>query len=580
MSLSVLTKWATSVALVAATLPAAAATASPSGQEPKAPDAPGAAIAPAESHRHVPELPEAASPTARQLLDEARSLFAETSPAKGRSNGAPTAPGPGSREASMTLLQLQLQRGDLSPAEQDEVTALTARPTGRNTYYQYPSGSKVKNTCTDKICVHWPTVGNDAPPLADSNRDGIPNQVDATMATMQTVWQRVVTQGGYKAPRRDKGTKARPKQGPNRKFDVYLADVGRSRLFGYCTIDPLKPRTVKRKGWDAPGFCVLDNDFDPAQYGSTKPANQLLQVTAAHEFFHAVQFAYDIGEDPWFMEGTAAWVEDEIFDHVNDNLTFLARSQAKNPNKPLDFGKGMSVYGSWLWWRFLTERMPDDKGTGLPVIIKEIWNRADDSASDPRKRGTYSIKATKKVLASRKKQLTKLYAEFGVANRHPASAYREGASYPTVPLKASYALTAAQPQIAEHKATMPHLTNFSVAFKAGSGIADGWKLALQVDGPPKKRGSYAQATVVRNDGSRTSVPIKLNKKGRGDRKVDFDGSTVKQVELTMTNAGIRYRCPAKSKRLQADFTGTVYSCAGKPRDDGAKFFFKAKAVKQ
>ena len=49
-----------------------------------------------------------------------------------------------------------------------------------------------------------------------------------------------------------------------------------------------------------------------------------LRVTAAHEFFHAIQFAYDVNEDIWFMEGTATWVEDEVYDSINDNYQFLA----------------------------------------------------------------------------------------------------------------------------------------------------------------------------------------------------------------------------------------------------------------
>jgi hypothetical protein len=28
-------------------------------------------------------------------------------------------------------------------------------------------------------------------------------------------------------------------------------------------------------------------------------------VTAAHEFFHAIQYGYDVSEDPWLMESTA-----------------------------------------------------------------------------------------------------------------------------------------------------------------------------------------------------------------------------------------------------------------------------------
>ena len=76
----------------------------------------------------------------------------------------------------------------------------------------------------------------------------------------------------------------------------------------------------------------------------------LLKVTAAHEFFHAVQFAYDIGEDGWFMESTATWMEEHVYDAINDNLQYLATSPLAQPLIPLDQTSGLRVYGAWIFW--------------------------------------------------------------------------------------------------------------------------------------------------------------------------------------------------------------------------------------
>lgn len=576
MHLPALAAWASVAALVIATLPVTAVTATVAVASPvtataesptESPDGAAAAVVqPADGQLDPVPAPEESTPTAQDLLAEARGLFTPEV-AEPRARARTAAPAEPRHDPTMTLLQLQLSRGQLTPAQRAEVDAITARPTGPNPNFQYPSASRVKNTCLKRICVHWATAGDDAPPRADSNRDGVPNQVDATMAVLQEVWTEIVDRGGYKAPKKDKGTKARPKQGPNRKFDVYLANLSRFRIFGYCTIDPTTIKKVNRKGWGLPAYCVLDDDFDPAEYDSTKTAHQLLRVTAAHEFFHAVQFAYDAGEDPWMLEGTAAWIEDEIYDDVNDNLIFLRRSQAVDPTRPLDFGKNRWAYGSWIWWRYLSERFPETKKTTLPVIVRDVWRKADASAAKQKKRGTYSIRATKQALKARKVNLTRVYADFGEALRRPAASFEEGASYPQAPLMASYTLSAASPAIPEQVATMPHLTNYTVAFRTGSGLSGSWKLHLKVDGPPKKRGSFARATVYRVGGGHSVKTIKLNKKGRGTRTLNFDRSKVSRVELTMTNAGIRYKCGKK----------TVYSCAGKPRDAGQKFFFVAAA---
>ena len=87
-------------------------------------------------------------------------------------------------------------------------------------------------------------------------------------------------------------------------------------------------RTIHTSTWHSAyssstrsAYCVVDNNFTAAQFfqGTYAPLENL-QVTAAHEFFHAVQFAYDAVDDQWFMESTATWMEDEIYDDVNDNL--------------------------------------------------------------------------------------------------------------------------------------------------------------------------------------------------------------------------------------------------------------------
>ncbi len=575
MRLPVLATWASAVALVAASLPLASATADPVDASPSS--APAAQPAPEELHDHdEAAVADATAPSATQLLAEARALFEPVPAGRApRARAAATTAAP--RDASMTLTRLQLQRSELPADQRAEVKRLTARPTGSDHYFNYPSGAKVKNTCTKKVCVHWPptqAAGTEAERgWADSNADGVPDQVDTTMAVMQELWTRIVSRGGYSAPKKDKGAKARPKQGPNRKFDVYLANLARFGLYGYCTIDPTPMKKVKRQGWDLPAYCVLDDDFNPSDYNSSKTALQLLRVTAAHEFFHAVQFAHDVNEDIWLMEGTAAWIEDEIYDDVNDNLSFLKYSQAVDRFTPLDFGpptdhaRGMYAYGSWIWWRYLSERFPQDKGSGLPVIVRDVWRKADASASNPKKRGTYSVRAVQKVLKKRKTNVTKVYADFGEALRRPSVVFDEGAGYPQIPLIAAWELTAAQPGIPEQVAKMPHLTNYTVGFRPGAGIANGWKLKVKVDGPPKKRGSFAQATIHHAGGGQSVKTIKLDKKGRGARTLPFGSDAVTRIELTLTNAGVRYKCNR----------GTVYACAGKSKDNGAKFFLAARA---
>ena len=424
-----------------------------------------------------------------------------------------------------------------------------------------PSLSGRQRTCDDHVCIQWTKSAgsDDAVPSTDTGPSGpnrIPDQVDLTLAVMSEVYDRIVTTGGYRKPLRD-GTR-----GGDARLDVYLANLGEVGLFGYCVPDGDGP------GRTSPGYCALDNDYAPSEYGTSQTPENNLKVTAAHEFFHAVQFAYDMGEDDWFMEGTAMWMEDEVYDDVNDNVRYLGGSQLTSPTRSLDRaapGTG-GPYVSWIFWRWVTEQFPDQGSSGLPLIMRGVWQRAQ--AYDPDRPRTYSMRALNLALAARDASLTNVFARFGEANRHPADAYAEGLeqSYPRVPPVATYSLSTSTRSVSEKVATMAHMTNYTIVFRpdASLGGAD-WRLRVPVNAPDRARGSRAQLSVVRTDGTRTRSFVSLDRRGNGVARAPFRAGTIARVELTVTNAGQRYRCNQ----------GTRLSCRGTSRDDGLKTYFKA-----
>ena len=219
------------------------------------------------------------------------------------------------------------------------------------------------------ICVHWVNRTADAPPKADTNHNGRPDQVDYTIRTLKAVWQREVVELGYRLPRRDGGPPRH--QGPNRGIDVFLADLGFKGEYGYCTTDHRSP--AQRKQRTAPAYCVLDNDFSEQQFPAPDVnGTDALHVTVAHEFFHAIQFAYDYSHrDQWLREGTAVWMENEVYPAVHADYQFLDGSPLSQPEVPLDaFGESdigeSPEYGAWIFWRFLSEYV----GVGA---VRAVW---------------------------------------------------------------------------------------------------------------------------------------------------------------------------------------------------------------
>ncbi|HXF72306.1 MAG TPA: MXAN_6640 family putative metalloprotease, partial [Actinomycetota bacterium] len=273
-------------------------------------------------------------------LDEVRRRF-----------GAVARPDP--RAATLILRDLAGRLTQLAGEERQRAERILARPTDgaadtEGDGYAVPAVSR----CATNVCVHWVTSTDDAPDLTDADADGTPDWVETTMAVLEEVWTTEVTTLGYRAPKSDLTS---PNHGPDARLDVYLVDIGDAGLYGYCITDDPNAVDPSYPYWDVSAYCVLDDDYAQAQFPPPATSGiEALQATAAHEFFHAVQYAYDWFEDAWFAESTAAWMEDVVYDDVDDNLQYLDTSPLHRPDRPLDWGRGFYQYGAWIFWRFLS----------------------------------------------------------------------------------------------------------------------------------------------------------------------------------------------------------------------------------
>ncbi len=524
------------------------ATASTSEQE--SPRAAGRAPAPSR-----PQTPSAAR--AERTLDSVQAALTGDAPQTGPHAGLDDG-----RDLTLLLRDLRAQLPALRGEDRARAQAYLARPTdGRHDRFQDGYGARGENDCgtgepgegTD-FCIHWVASTDDAPSLVDLGpANGIPDQVDRTRTTMERVWAQEIDVAGYKEPLRDAGP---PDAGPNRKIDLYLSNIGGKGLYGYCAGEP-----APGDGNDLAAYCVLDDDYSSWEFPSNTPLENL-QVTAAHEFFHAVQFGYDTFEDIWLLEGTATWMEDEVYDGVDDNHFYLNYSPLTRPERSLDQGSGLYVYGAWLWWRYLSEQHSADGGSGIPTIIRRIWEEADDSDAD--RPGTYSLRAVRRVLANRGSSLQEEFAGFGLANRAPRTSYEEGAAYAAAPVARSSVLSVGDPSRMERAARLDHLTTKTFAFTPGRGLArGGWQLRARVDAPAAKHRPFVQLTTRRTNGTVTTRRLTLDDRGIGRARVSFDSDDVERVELTLTNASHRFDCRE----------GTEFSCRGVPRSDKRPFAY-------
>ena len=477
--------------------------------------------------------------SAESLLSQPRAALADATDARSRAAVAGT-------DMTLLLRELNARRGELSPADRKVADRLLARPTGGAAVLGIKYTSKAKYHCYRHVCVHWVTKGEDKPNLFDSrDRDRIPEWVEKTGRTAGLVWKKEVTQAGYRAPRSDLNSK---NHGPNKKLDIYLANVGDNGLYGFCTTDD--PRRFRR--FSVSAYCVVDNDFSRREF-RTKPI-KALRVTVAHEFFHAVQYSYDWLEDSWLLEGTATWIEDQVFDKINDNRQYLKKnSPHTNPEVPLDLFSSQSYpqYGVWSFFQYLGEKYPTELG-GMPKIVHDIWKYADDSSAT--KPQQWSSQAVDSALKLRGSNMTNAFAEYGAVNLLPAKFYSEGAAFPVAPTVG----TCTAPFVdCGAGGPLNHLSNASVKYVPSAGSNT---LTVNVNLPEPLTGSAATVTTVSLAGVPTFQRIPLNSFGDNPNYVvsAFNSATMQYATITLTNASIRFTC----------WQGTYFSCQGDPTDDG------------
>lgn len=490
---------------------------------------------------------------AKEALLRAQALF---HPATVAAAYGPVAPSGG--DATMILRDLAVRLDGLAPSDRKTAHAILARPSDSvdplgNAWTVPEAGASPD--CGPDICIHWASgTGGDAPDATDTTpANGIPDYVDQALAVAENVWSTEVGTMAYRAPLSDATS---TNHGPDGKLDIYLTNLGPQGLYGYCTSDD--------PGLNTPGtftgsaYCVVDNNYTEGIFQNHTPI-QNLKVTLAHEFFHAVQFAYDIGEDTWLMEGTATWMEDQVYDGINDNRQYLQNSQLKYPWIPLDHSARCCFqYGSWIWFRFLSETMG-------PGVIQEIWDRADAAPGGP---DDYSTQAISHVLAAHGITFRKKFASFAVWNTISRQRYSEGKAghYPTPVSSGSFALGPKNTSTGWLGVKLKHMSSIYVTFKPGRSDGPRAHLTVQFDGPRYGFGPEGRLMVFSRSGAVAVKAYTLNRSGAGSLRVGFGRGHVARVVLIEANASIRFTCWKRSQ----------YSCMGSPRDDGRVYQFRAR----
>lgn len=252
---------------------------------------------------------------------------------------------------------------------------------------------------------------------------GVPDIINKWADYFEEAWATEIIKLGYREPT---GT-------DYFLYDVYIANTADNILkndddqtptLGYnflgLTSSYCDNNGCKSNLPDAYSYIVVNNYFNDSD---------TMKITAAHEFFHAIQFSYPginlwfSSANHWWVEATATWMEEVVYDEVNEYYSRV-RSWLKVPWVSLKYSGNEYLnheYGDVLYVLFMT----DVYLNGDRNFVKYVWESP-----------TGGLKAIDEVLSnfydkgdfeSSFKEFVSLHAL--MASGYPERGYEEGVQF-------------------------------------------------------------------------------------------------------------------------------------------------------
>lgn len=272
-----------------------------------------------------------------------------------------------------------------------------------------------------KFRIHYDTssASQNLPAMVDGAGNRIPlsyvQYVDSIAMIFDSVWKAEISTFNFPPPPADSNA------GGGNEYDVYVQDLGANNFGG------TQPET---EIFDVPAkpnprwisYIVIDNDFGIGFRTRGIPA---ARVTAAHEFFHAIQLGgYGLWDENevYFYEITAEAMESVVFPSVKDYVKDIYLYFRRIESLPLYDSNRDDSYGRAIWGVYLVQQY------GI-AVMKSIWEQV--ALLRP-------MAALDKALLLYDISLQQAFATFALWNYHTGFRadtvryYRDGHLFPTL----------------------------------------------------------------------------------------------------------------------------------------------------
>jgi hypothetical protein len=285
--------------------------------------------------------------------------------------------------------------------------------------------------------------------------------VDSVGRFFNESWAREIDSLGYTAP----------PLGPGGYYEITITEFGFSGIYGQTIHD-----TPPVNGGFPPRYVThisIDNDFRDVYAPSRGMPG--LKVTAAHEFHHAIQLG-SYGEwvnDFYFYEITSTWMEDVVYNDVNDYYQYLLTpsrpgfpslplGQFATPDVSFNAYAGLLPYSRAIWGKFLEQRYS-------AAIMRRTWENM---------RGVASLPALDQACGAFGSSLRKEFLEWTLWNAHTGPAadtvqfYAEGRHYPPMHTAPQVTYAGASRSLADSIEALSSSYHPVCLLSAGSALCD------------------------------------------------------------------------------------------------------------
>lgn len=240
---------------------------------------------------------------------------------------------------------------------------------------------------------------------ADTNNSGVPDYIESMASAFAICEQKYHDELGLTRPVYNEGY-----------YHIYVSgSAAGDGIYGYVGANssfivgdnPNSPDVVEI---DASGsYMVMRNTYE----GFRKP-EIALNVTAAHEYLHSIQYGYDWHIESWFAESSASWGEEYVFPGADDNLQYLYYT-FRYPDVALNYSDSDGSefaghwYGMFIFIQYLVEQTS-------PTIIKELFEEIIGSGSNDSKSTEAITEVLKTNWSSRSSSFFDIFCDYSIAN--------------------------------------------------------------------------------------------------------------------------------------------------------------------